>query len=78
MTLALLQQVLMSRSAADDDLDVAYTFDLVPPAENDTSEHNVTAVKVNIADILPNKLPSNGEPELWPAGNPCQMSTIIF
>ena len=40
---------------ADDRLDVAYTFDLVPPAENDTSETNVTMVRVNIADILPKK-----------------------
>jgi len=61
-----LQRMLMNASPLDsyrcpynDDLDVAYTFDLVPPAENDTLEHNVTAVKVNIADILPNKLQSN-------------------
>ena len=40
----------------DDKLDVAYTFDLVIPPENDTSAANVTAIKVKIADILPKKI----------------------
>ena len=34
---------------------MAYTFDLIPPAENDTSVTNVTMVRVNIADVLPKK-----------------------
>ena len=48
----------------DEDLDVAYTFDLVRPDNaNDSFPHqhnvedvNVTAIKVNIADIIPNKI----------------------
>jgi len=43
------------RCPYNDRLDVAYTFDLVPPAENDTSETNVTMVRVNFADVLPKK-----------------------
>ena len=48
----------------DENLDVAYTFDLVRPDNaNDSFPHqhnvedvNVTAIKVNIADIIPNKI----------------------
>jgi len=43
------------RCPYNDRLDVAYTFDLIPPAENDTSVTNVTMVRVNIADVLPKK-----------------------
>ena len=54
---------------ADDRLDVAYTFDLVPPAENDTAETNVTMVRVNIADILPKKSQNADDGEIQCCGH---------
>jgi len=56
--------LLSYRCPYNEDLDVAYTFDLVRPDNaNDSFPHqhnvedvNVTAIKVNIADIIPNKI----------------------
>jgi len=50
------------RCPYNDKLDVAYTFDLVVPSENDSIAANVTAIKVNIADILPKKIQNEDYP----------------
>merc|ERR1712133_152772 len=50
------------RCPYNDKLDVAYTFDLVVPSENDSIAANVTAIKVNIADILPKKIQNDNYP----------------
>ena len=44
-------------SVSDDNYDVSYTFNLVPDADgdNETDAENVTAIKVNMADIVVKK-----------------------
>jgi len=56
--------LLSYRCPYDENFDVAYTFDLVPqdnvndsfPHQHNVENVNVTAIKVNIADIMPNKI----------------------
>ena len=54
-----LMQTLCNQRNLDAKYDVAYTFSLEHD-ENETIAANVTAIKVNIADVVPRKINNDG------------------
>jgi len=78
------QKILMDRSNVNslrcpynDKLDVAYTFNLVTRDQNETNSQNVTAIKVDIADIVAKKHYSGSDEEtvLQTCGRLCSVKS---